>query len=176
LTGLNNINLPPFNADWVPWVAKTDYAINEGDFITDTQEGPPTLQVGDTAGYPWRDTTQATGISFQRSRIRPQDIHDGMSHTYMIGEKYVSSAHYLDEGDLGHDQSMYTGVDLDINRWTIDPPLMDSGAVAYRRFGSAHQQGCHFVMCDGSVRQVSYDIDADIHRWLGNRRDGHAVE
>ncbi len=55
--GLHNVMVPPFNADWVPWVAKTDYAVNEGDFITDTPAGPATLAEGDSVTYDWSDTT-----------------------------------------------------------------------------------------------------------------------
>ena len=174
-TGLATMVVRPLNADWTPWVAKTDYAVNEGDVITDTDGGPISLQHGDSGDFPWRDRALATGVCFQRSRIRPQDIRDGMSNTYLVGEKYVPRTHYLDDGDLGYDQSMYTGVDLDINRWTIEPPLPDGEASSMefaRRFGSAHLSGCHFVMCDGSVRAIDYTIDSEVHRRLGNRLDG----
>jgi prepilin-type processing-associated H-X9-DG protein len=44
-----------------------------------------------------------------------------------------------------------------------------------RRFGSAHGQGCHFALCDGSVRFVSYNVNPEVHRHLGHRKDGAAV-
>ena len=37
----------PRNASPTARVAKTDYAVNEGDFITDTDDGPRTFQEGD---------------------------------------------------------------------------------------------------------------------------------
>jgi prepilin-type N-terminal cleavage/methylation domain-containing protein/prepilin-type processing-associated H-X9-DG protein len=160
------------NATWTPWVAKTDYAINEGDFITDTDGGPPTYTAGDDPSYTWKDVSAATGVCFLRSRIRTQDILDGMSQTYLVGEKYVPTGAYLSADDLGHDQSMYSGVDLDINRWTLETPLPDGDVSAVRAFGSAHPGGCHFVYCDGSVHLVSYSVDAEVHRAAGNRRDG----
>ncbi len=159
------------NATWFPQVAKTDYAICEGDFITNTPKGPLTLGDGDNPAYPWTDVSQATGVCFLRSEIRIADIPDGTSHTYLIGEKYVSQANYDSHDDPGHDQSMYTGVDLDVNRWTIDLPLQDAGPVFERRFGSAHPGSCHFVMCDGSVKAINYNIDSDVHRRLGHRKD-----
>jgi hypothetical protein len=73
-------------------VAKTDYAINEGDNITDTHGGPETRADGDSPGYQWRDTKPATGVSFQPSQIRYEDLRDGASHIYPVGEKYVSTA------------------------------------------------------------------------------------
>ncbi|MGH7129345.1 MAG: DUF1559 domain-containing protein, partial [Planctomycetaceae bacterium] len=163
------------NANAVEMVAKTDYAVNEGDYITDTRGGPAMLEEGDSGNYQWRDTTKASGVCFQRSEIRPAAISDGMSNTYLIGEKYVSTPNYDTFADPGHDQSMFSGVDLDINRWTIDPPLEDGEGVQERRFGSAHSGGCHFVLCDGSVRMIGYGIDREVHRRLGNRRDGLAV-
>lgn len=159
-------------------VAKTDYAINEGDFITDTGPGPATLSEGDHPAYAWTDVSKATGVSFQRSAVRLQHIRDGLSHTYLVGEKYVSIPAYAsdDDSDRGHDAPMYSGVDLDINRWTIDPPLRHNDGSEVRRFGSAHSGGCHFVLCDGTVRQVSYSIDRNLHRNLGNRMDGNVTE
>jgi len=165
----------PRNADWMPEVAKTDYAVNEGDYITDTREGPATLKEGDSGGYAWRDTRKATGICYQRSEVRPANVRDGLSQTYLIGEKYVSRGQYATADDPGHDQSAYSGVDVDINRWTVDPPQHDGDEVDMRRFGSAHPSGCHFAFCDGVVKLISYQIDAEVHRRLGNRQDGKPV-
>jgi prepilin-type N-terminal cleavage/methylation domain-containing protein len=46
--------LPPFNAEFRPLVAKTDYAICEGDYITDTQGGPDSLRTATRASTPGR--------------------------------------------------------------------------------------------------------------------------
>lgn len=165
----------PRNADWMPQVAKTDYAVNVGDYITDTREGPATLKEGDSGQYAWRDTRKATGICYQRSEVRPANVRDGLSRTYLIGEKHVSRSHYATADDPGYDQSVYSGVDVDINRWTVDPPQHDGDEVDMRRFGSAHSGGCHFAFCDGVVKLISYQIDAEVHRRLGNRQDGKPV-
>lgn len=166
----------PFNADWADNVAKTDYAINEGDYITDTRRGPATLQEGDSGQYAWKDTSKATGISYQRSEVQPAMVRDGLSQTYMIGEKYVNRSGYDTSSDPGYDQSAYSGVDLDINRWVLSPPRADDDSDDSRLFGSAHPGGCHFVFCDGSLRLISFQIDAEVHRRLGNRRDGKSVD
>jgi prepilin-type processing-associated H-X9-DG protein len=46
----------------------------------------------------------------------------------------------------------------------------------YDRFGSAHQNGCPFVLCDGSVRMVSFSIDPAAFGELSDRRDDTALD
>lgn len=165
----------PRNASLAASVAKTDYAVNEGDFVTDTLDGPRSLHEGDRSGYAWKDVSKASGICFQRSEIRPAGVRDGLSQTYLIGEKYVSRGNYDTSFDPGHDQSMYMGVDIDINRWVTEVPKQDADGLQVRRFGSAHPGTCNFVFCDGSVHGIGYTVDAEVHRRLGNRRDGLPV-
>jgi len=166
----------PRDADWLAEVAKTDYAVNEGDYITDTREGPLTLEEGDSGQYPWRDTRKASGIAFQRSGVQPAMVRDGLTNTYMLGEKYVTRGNYHTNLDPGYDQSAYSGVDVDLNRWVTGPPKLDAEEPDMRAFGSAHSSGCHFVFCDGSTRMIAYAIDAELHRRLGNRHDGLVVD
>jgi len=166
--------VPPFNADLVLMVAKSDYAINAGDVDFGGGAGPRTLEDGDRKDYPWNDFSNATGISYLRSRVQDASIRDGKSNTYCIGEKYRSTA----DTDKGDDQSMYIGYDFDTFRWTglAMPPMHDRDQDENFRFGSAHPHGVNFVFCDGSVRPVSFEIDPEIHRRLGNRKDGQSVD
>ncbi|MGQ9576660.1 MAG: DUF1559 family PulG-like putative transporter [Thermoguttaceae bacterium] len=92
----------------------------------------------------------------------------------------------LEEGDSGkypcRDTRKASGIcfqrgeDVDINRWVTGPPQPDGRQEDMPRFGSAHSGGCHFVFCDGAVRLMSYQIDAELHRRLGNRHDGLPVD
>jgi prepilin-type N-terminal cleavage/methylation domain-containing protein len=163
------------NADVPSRVARTDYAINEGDFITRTPGGPLTLTEGDAPGYLWTDVSMASGVSWLRDGVRIGMITDGASNTYLVGEKYVSRLGYHNPVDRGHDQPMYSGVDLDNARWTLQTPIQDEHVMSERSFGSAHSSVCFMSLCDGSVRAVSYSIDAEVHRNLGNRADGNVV-
>lgn len=163
------------NATHPEFVCRTDYAINEGDFITDTRGGPNTLEQGDDPDYVWRDVSKATGVSWLRNGAKMSDITDGTSNTYLVGEKYVSTRGYHNSVDTGYDQTMFSGVDLDLARWTLQTPLGDEELTSPRSFGSAHSQACFIAFCDGSVRSVSYNIDSEMHRHLGNRSDGMVV-
>jgi hypothetical protein len=166
----------PFrNAVTPPRVAKSDYAVSGGDTQVIAGPGPDSGRLADLQKYRWPDPRPVTGVTFVRTLIRPNQLRDGASHTYLIGEKYISVKEYnaADGGSGGDDQAMYIGDDADIRRWTESPPMPDARRLGTRHeFGSAHTGGCHFVLCDGSVHTIMYDVDAKVHRRLGNRHDG----
>jgi prepilin-type N-terminal cleavage/methylation domain-containing protein/prepilin-type processing-associated H-X9-DG protein len=168
----------PRNADWVPHIAKNDYAANGGDFFIESSvwEGPLTLAQGDSGQYPWTDPNLLTGVIYQRSEVRPAMILDGLSQTYLLGEKYVARGRYNTGEDEGYNESMYHGSSIDLTRWVQQAPRGDAFEIDYGRFGSAHSAGCHFLFCDGSVRLMSYDLDPEIHRRLGHRADGQTID
>lgn len=163
-----------WNADPVPMVNKSDYAMNAGDFDARWGEGPTVTQ--GFAGVGFYDMRQSTGISHQRSRVRLADIVDGTSATYLIGEKNLNPDDYATGFDWGDDHSLFVGNEVDVHRWTIAPPMRDRRGVSeYMRFGSAHTSGFQVALCDGSVRHIEYEIDATLHRNLGNRADGQVA-
>ena len=125
----------------------------------------------------WPPIDSQSGVNFTGSEIETQHISDGTSNTYMVGEKCVDSLTYLSDGrdDGGDNHSYYSGFDWDTNRFAgvERPPIPDTpGANLFEVFGSAHPGTWHAVLCDGSVRAISYDIDITTHRRLANRRDG----
>ena len=138
-----------------------------------------------------------TGISHYASEIPLQRIEDGTSNTYMVGEKWLGTDQY--EGatssatpgfSWGENQSAYSGWEWDQHR--VAAKATDSATVAEFRqpaqdqagvglnqpeskFGSAHAGGFNMVYCDGSVHNISYDVDPVTHSYLANRLDGQAV-
>ncbi len=168
-----DIQWPPVNADLVMSVAKSDYAINGGDTLIRSGFGPPDLATADSLGWKWPAFSKATGVCHVRSEIRLADIRDGQAHTYLLGEKNLSTQP-IDPGD---DQSMYVGYDMDTIRWTPLhwPPVPDGESPAPYQFGSSHPAGTVFSFCDGSTRVISFTIDAEVHRRLGNRSDGLVI-
>ncbi len=180
-------NPQTYNAVNTPLAARTDYAINRGDFYVDGGEGPRSY---DDTSYIWPDTTPITGISFIRSMIQTRDITDGLSNTYLAGEKYLNPQDYTTGKDYGDDSSLYQGDDYDIARYTalvyyqgnqiiteMVPPVKDMRMYSdYFCFGSAHPTTWQVSFCDSSVHSISYDIDPELHRRLGNRCDGQLVD
>jgi prepilin-type N-terminal cleavage/methylation domain-containing protein/prepilin-type processing-associated H-X9-DG protein len=162
----------PYNANWPFEVARTDYAVNEGDFIAPGGPGPSTLAEGDDSNYVWPDMSRVTGICFLRSQITTAQIRDGLSRTFMLGHKYVMVSGWDSAIDPGHDQSPFCGRDWDITRWTTAPPRPDGSTPAPQVFGSAHSRGCNMAFCDASITTLRFDIDSRVFRTLGNRADG----
>ena len=130
-----------------------------------------------------------SGVIYQRSEIGFQRITDGASNTYLVGEKYTNpDAYDYSVQDFGENQTAYNGFEWDNVRLTYFDPNDESfsedfeprqdrpGFSNYSAFGSAHSGGFNMVLCDGSVRTISYDIDREIHRRLGNREDGEPVD
>jgi prepilin-type N-terminal cleavage/methylation domain-containing protein len=124
--GPANPSLQPVNADWSASVVKIDYAINGGDFYAQCQPGPGSRE--DSRTYDWPDMQDSTGIASVHETVRLEEITDGLSHTYMLGEKFVNSQYYNSWQDLGYDQSALSGMCLDTTRWGTSPPRRDFAA------------------------------------------------
>jgi prepilin-type N-terminal cleavage/methylation domain-containing protein len=169
----------PHNAIVTAAVGKTDYAANGGDGPRGDPypTGPGSLAQGDTPGaFSWSPDNE-TGICYQRSMVSLRRITDGMSKTYLAGEKTVTPENYSTGLDNGDDQTALSGMDIDVVRWTQNAseklfPWPDTpGVEQYLRFGSAHPGILNMAFCDGSIQAISYSIDPETHRRLGNRED-----
>jgi prepilin-type N-terminal cleavage/methylation domain-containing protein/prepilin-type processing-associated H-X9-DG protein len=172
---------------YAPWVAnnagssdllgKTDYAANCGDSQQDQFYGGPS-SYAEAPSFAWPATDMLTGVSFMRSEVRAADITDGLSSTYFAGEKYINPQNYSTGKDLGDNEDTFTGFDNDLYRTAPlnYPPMLDKlGVDNTFGFGSPHPTALNMAYCDGSVHRISYDINAEIHRRLANRRDGLTV-
>ena len=162
----------PNNVDTLTVAAKGDYAANGGD------DGGIYWCIG--PGWP------CTGICFYKSEIKAADVTDGLSCTFLLGEKYLNPDWYEARPptmaqDGGDDNTMYFGDALDSIRLTNNPlnvPRQDQAgypgdAVS---FGSAHVGSQNMALCDGSVTAISYAIDMAIYANLGNRHDNIPID
>ncbi len=202
-TAISSLNCPSRRAavKLANNLAQTDYAGNGGEVYqsfngsgTSGMSGPSTYSEGTVnpgrAGWA-AATMQSNGIYFGASQTTMADIKDGASNTYLCAEKYLTIASYSTGTDAGDDQNLYTGCQDDVIRW-VGPALASTDA-HYRDyapqqdqsadvtnsvmiFGSAHSSGFNAAMCDGSVRSITYSIDLETHRRLGNRKDGLPID
>ncbi|MGI8980908.1 MAG: DUF1559 domain-containing protein, partial [Pirellulaceae bacterium] len=176
VTPYTQVGFPLVNCDPVTQGAKTDYAVNAGDYIIPTPPGPASSDPAVVQAYPWPNLANMTGVSFVRSHIRLADLTDGTSNVILLGEKCLSRNHYSDGKSLGDDQSMYIGDDADIRRFAMFAPRPDPmNYDEIQLFGSAHDNGCYVALGDGAVRFVSYQVHGETFRRLGNRRDGQVT-
>jgi prepilin-type N-terminal cleavage/methylation domain-containing protein/prepilin-type processing-associated H-X9-DG protein len=173
-------------------LARSDYAMNAGDYMQRLSASPADLQAADSASFQWDDMSRQTGVSHQRSEVRLSDIIDGASNTFLIGEKYINRDHYTDGKDLGDSETMYCDDNLDLLRWTgingtvgtvadNNLPVQDRSTLIsegnrVQWFGSAHAGVFNMSFCDGSARTISYSIDGEVYRRLGNRKDGQPLD
>ena len=184
------------NSNKLPEFAKNDYAANAGDGREnsgDRYEIPGSYVQADHERWEWTPTNDPTtplycsGVVYYRSNVSIAQISDGTSKTIFAGEKYLRPESYnYGLPSFGDNQSLYTGFEWDNTRLTRyvegDPgsevylPRQDRvGYVNVRAFGSPHGNGFNAVICDGSVRTISYGVDSEAYRRAGNRRDGQPV-
>lgn len=178
-------NFVAYNANGLPsnnlFAARTDYAVNCGDFWFNDLPGPLPSQMPSFPNgfYGPEITDQFTGVCYIQSTTKLGDIYDGTSNTYLMGEKYLNPDHYESGFGLGDNESWCTGFNNDMYRSGQSPPARDrpgltlSGAGS---FGSVHAAGVQFAYCDGSVHNIVYTIDPVMHARLSNREDGEVVD
>jgi prepilin-type N-terminal cleavage/methylation domain-containing protein len=184
-------------------LSHNDYCANAGtDWVTNWTT-PGDLSCYDNypnCGFP-TEQLQIDGIVSQNSQVSPAQISDGMSYTFLAGEKYLMPKYYYNSLDHGDDNSMLNGHDHDQLRWCAsDPPqhagwtpasvlkpLRDTpgvigdaggsgegdnaGGDTPFNFGSAHVAGLNFVYCDGSVQLINFNVDPKTYACLGCRND-----
>lgn len=177
----------PLNSDKTDAVARGDYCANAGDQSANQDGGGPTsLTDGLTRNWTSYDANAAknwTGVIFRRSKIKVRQITDGLTKTYLVGEKYLNVADYETGEDAADNEFLYVGFDNDMYKTSYQEPAAD-GTITdsagkpiadANRWGAAHIAGFHMALCDGSTRIIPYDIDLTTHMNLGNRRDGNTV-
>lgn len=174
-------------------VARTDYAANAGDHTWSesyTAE-PSSIEQFQSGQYKIPDEMIAqtwTGVCFEFSELSDRMIVDGLSKTYMVGEKYLNPDNYDTGADPSDDWSMVSGHQDDQHRVSghIDPnnssaryypPRRDQPGYSGRvEFGSAHASTWQVVLCDGAVKSMTYSIDPEVHRRLCHREDEQPFE
>jgi prepilin-type N-terminal cleavage/methylation domain-containing protein len=171
--------------------ARADYSFNASDRgNNEFGGGPGSYQNGDS-GFGWRNTSctsssndRMCGISYERSLVKLKDVKDGVSKTYLAGEKYLNRQKYGTGSDAADNEFWNVGFDNDMYKTAEREPASDGQVLNAQgvpqddsnRYGSSHEQAFHVVMGDASVRRIPYEIDLVVHRRMANRQDGLPVQ
>ena len=104
--------------------------------------------------------------------VRLGQISDGTSRTILVGERPADPEAYWGwwAAGRGVDDHGLGDYVLDVSEGLHQGEL--TGDAHLLRFWSAHPQGAHFAMCDGSVRFLTYAIDSPTFLALGSRNRG----
>jgi prepilin-type N-terminal cleavage/methylation domain-containing protein/prepilin-type processing-associated H-X9-DG protein len=142
-------------------------------------------------GYPFPGpgvSFASNGVIAPLGRIRASHVRDGISNTYLLGERAVQVSTDISvrggapppgliaeqenyfECFSGHVQGIYKNANL--------PPAPFRAGVyagAHSTFGSRHPDTCGMAFCDGSVRNISFSVTSTVHQGLGTRAGGEFV-
>ena len=172
--------------------SRCDYAANGGENLVGFCSGPSSLagaasyfSLAVDSGSVIARVKACTGIMMCHNRFKFSDVDDGLSNTFMIGEKSVGPDWYTNGVSVGDDQGPYVSDDRDSYRaaaYDLEPNCTTANYLVPEQdqpgfdntyaFGSAHSDGLYFALCDGSVRFISYNINEMVYRRLANRKDG----
>ena len=165
-------------------LARTDYVACMGT-VSDVWPGAGVIHTTyddhETYGA-WPPDDYFDGVTYMRSEVNLAHILDGSSNTYLVGEKNLRPQAYLGSTeeatkDYGDDEGCFTGHNGDVARSSGVLPFPDDPAAhLFWNWGSAHPGVFHMMFADGSVRPVSYTVDADLHFALGSRNGGEVAE
>lgn len=113
------------------------------------------------------------GLFWLNSRVGFRDITDGASNTFMVGERCVTSASGIWPGVAANDYE---------NDQITDCSHASRLNESLTAFSSRHAGGANFLICDGSVRFVSGDVESSddderpgLYQILAGRADGMPV-
>jgi prepilin-type N-terminal cleavage/methylation domain-containing protein/prepilin-type processing-associated H-X9-DG protein len=117
-----------------------------------------------------------------RGQLTPASITDGMSNTFLFGEKHIRPNSLRGRNE---DRSVFGGQNNSIRRMAgiqangnlrpLRPPHDQNGALANTSFGGPHPGVCQFVFCDGSVKAIRTSVSLQTLTVLITRNDGQVI-
>jgi hypothetical protein len=155
------VTVQPLNAATVSHGAKIDYAACAGD---DRDEW--------NGGNAHAPAVEFSGVVGVKSTTTLAEIRDGLSNTFLLGEKYLHPDRLSTGTDGADNENLYVGLDNDTCRSTRFRPQTGRSSSPQATFGAYHPAGFNAAMCDGSIRRVPYEIALPLFHALGNRYDG----
>ena len=135
------------------------------------------------------------GVLYLNSRVRFDDITDGLAQTILLGELKSNEPDILNWASGTRATLRNTGSGLnsenpltllfasiadlsDAERPAAVARMYEEGVIPVNfvgGFSSWHPQGGNFVFCDGSVRFIKRSVQQRPYQLLGNRADGEMI-
>jgi prepilin-type N-terminal cleavage/methylation domain-containing protein len=114
-----------------------------------------------------------SGVVARFAPRRLRDVLDGTSMTLLVAEKRLNVS-MLGTAQNDDNEGYTAGWNTDTMRSTDKPPLPDLIGLGDGddRFGSSHPGLFQLTLVDGSCRTVSYSVDLNVFRQLGDLDDG----
>jgi len=127
--------------------------------------------------------TSAEGVMYPRSRTGFRDITDGTSNTVMIAETREEKASVWIDGTSATVAARYmvptfpfpAGDKVSINYQPYFPGIFPNSIDQKWGSSSQHAGGAHHLLCDGSVRFLSENLDVNVYDALTSRSGGEIV-
>jgi prepilin-type N-terminal cleavage/methylation domain-containing protein len=134
--------------------------------------GLPHVPVGSSPSVSdpnWFAVGAIDGVIGLFGRVRAAHVRDGMSQTLLIAERENSDA-----GCGTNSRPWLSGFDWWSIKFTNHAPrlTLNTATGCLMAFGSRHADSFGAVMCDGSVRRVTYAVDPAVFRSAGSRSGG----
>jgi prepilin-type N-terminal cleavage/methylation domain-containing protein/prepilin-type processing-associated H-X9-DG protein len=156
-----------------------DYACNGGQFYNAIVDHP--LCQGPMC-YANSTVNGAGQIVNTQSQTAMRDITDGMSNTFLVGEKHSARSKWGQSGPTWGEGSIWNG-DFPRNfsriagqtKWNLGQGPDDLAGPFHCKFGSWHTGVCQFVFADGHVAALSNGVDMDTLQKLACRNDGQVI-
>jgi len=149
-----------------------DYAANAGS---------QSVQYGENADsnpLPMIDPRVA-GPIFTFSRINAQRVTDGLSKTIAAGERYIPPPPNVsnDLMQVRQGDTAFFSSDLPETIFRIRKDGFPTGGndPSDEKFGSEHSGLCQFVLLDGHVQAIRYDLDVTVFQRLTTIGDGEVI-
>lgn len=119
---------------------------------------------------------EETGVVRRLEPVRFSEITDGTSLTLLVADKRMNLA-FLGRSQADDNEGYTAGWDKDTVRNTTRTPAKDFSGEddGDRRFGSSHPGKFNAAFADGSIRPISYSVEADVFHFLGDKADSRAL-